>query len=198
MRRLVLLAVIAVLGADIGVAVARGDHSGGASCTTMSRSCVIAVARTYVDAQAGGPGTAEEIRLAPKAIRWENGLVTGRSAADIRAQSGGGASPVISPRDTHDHDRVFVDASTPDVAHVFVLWLEDVRAPGSTTYTSTAHIFERIQVQRHGCSPKPAPCISQIEAVFCIGNRGKESPEPAATAANEPTALPQFLCYRGS
>src|SRR4051794_36920619 len=116
MRKLLATVIALVLVGGVAGA-ARGSSSASSTCTDMSRECVIEVARTYVDAQAGGPGRAEDMRLAADAIRWENGLVTGTSGADIRSKSGGGPSPLISPRQT---DRVFVDGN-----QAFFLWIED-------------------------------------------------------------------------
>ena len=186
MKRFVMVATAVVL--VIGVtAVARAENSSAGPCTDLSRSCVIEVARTYVDAQAGGTGTADAMRLAPTAIRWENGVVTGTSGADIRSKSGGGPSPIISPRDVGAPDRVFVDGGD-----AFFLWMEDVRLPSTTTYTQTAHIFERVRVTDTGCNGL-TPCISEIEAIFCIGNHGQEPAKPQSSTAG---GLNDFLCLR--
>jgi len=188
MRRFVVAGLVVLAGGMVlgpnGTAAVAGP------CTDLSRSCVIEVARTYVDAQAGAVGGAASMRIAPDAVRWENGLITGTSGADIKSKSGGGPNPVISPRDVGAPDRVFVDGND-----AFFLWLEDVHDPTGAAYTQTAHIFERVRVRDTGCDGL-APCVSEIEAVFCIGNHGQEAakPENTGTAAQ----LPAFLCFRPS
>ena len=143
-------------------------------CTNMSDSCLIQVAETYVHAQAGGTGTAAAMRLATNAVRWENGVVTGKSGADIRSKSGF-TSKLYSQRDTN---RVWV----VDHSQVFTFWIVDVKANVNDALpSSTAHIAERIQIG-HGedeCGVGVlSPCVTQVEAIFCIGGKGLEPAMP--------------------
>jgi hypothetical protein len=169
---------VAIVGALIALVlfnVPTGSAAPNSSkpCNNMSDSCLIQVAETYVHAQAGGSGTAAEMRLAPDALRWENGIVTGTSGADIRSKSGF-TNPLYSQRDTNrawvvDHDQVFT------------FWIVDVRTVAGGPMTSTAHIAERIQIGsgKDVCGQgQLSPCVTQIEAIFCIGLNGNEAAMP--------------------
>ncbi len=184
---------MAILGAVIAlvlfnVQIGSADERSSRPCTNLSDSCLIQVAETYVHAQAGGSGTAAEMRLAPNAMRWENGVVTGTSGADIRSKSGF-TNPLYSQRDTN---RVWV----VDHDQVFTFWIVDIRTVPGGPMTSTAHIAERIQIG-HGqdvCGEgQLSPCVTQVEAVFCNAPHGDEPAMPAPM-----TPEPNALCFRAS
>jgi hypothetical protein len=161
-----------------GVVVARSTVSAAKDkpCNNLSDACLIEVANTYMDAQAGGLGTPEDMRLAPTAIRWENARITGATGEEIRARSPGGApSNIYSQR---DRDRVWVDGN-----QVFSRWEVDVRDPVSGVYTRTAQIFERIQIDQMPlgiCGDETPPCVTEVEAIFVVNNVGLQPalPEP--------------------
>lgn len=156
-------------------------------CRDYSDACKIEVANTYMDAQAGGPGTREAMRLAPTAIRWENAAITGATGEEIRQRSPGGPSEIWSQR---DRDRIWVDGN-----QVFSIWIVDIRDPGTGEYTNTAHIFERIQVDHLPpgiCGDAAPPCVTEIEAIFCISPVGLEEATPEPSGAPQPSAL----CFR--
>jgi len=176
---------VAALGLG-GMQVARATPD--KPCNDLSDDCLIEVANTYMDAQAGGPGTQEAMRLAPTAIRWENAVITGATGEEIRARSPGGPSEIWSQR---DRDRIWVKGN-----QVFSIWIVDIRDPSSGQYTATAHIFERIQVDHKPlgiCGDGPPPCVTQVEAIFCIAAAGLEeaTPEPPGPGGTA-------LCFRGN
>ena len=114
------------------------------------------------------------MRLAPTAMRWENGVVTGTSGADIRSKSGF-TNPLYSQRDT---DRVWV----LDHEQVFTIWIVDVRArqPGHSSLPYTSPSVSRSATAR--------PCaagvnchrrVTLVEAIFCSSPHGMEPAMPA-------------------
>jgi hypothetical protein len=182
---------LAIVGAVIAlvlfnVPIGSASPNSSKPCTNMSDPCLIQVAETYVTAQAGGSGTAAAMRLATNAMRWENGVVTGTSGADIRSKSGF-TNPLYSQRDTNrvwavDHDQVFT------------FWIVDVRAMAGGPMVATAHIAERIQIGKGQdvCGQgQLSPCVTQVEAIFCIGPHGNEPAMPAPM-----TPEPNALCNR--
>jgi hypothetical protein len=156
-------------------------------CRDMSRDCMIAVAETYINAQAGGPGTREDMRLAPAALRWENGVMTGTSGDDIRSKSGFG----LDPRYVQRLPRRFWVAK-PD-NEVFARWTIDIWDDTHTTNTSTVHIFERIHVEKGVCGSGPSPCVTEVEAIFCISPHPQEPELPSTVVPGE-----SALCLRVS
>jgi len=158
-------------------------------CRDMSRDCMIAVAETYINAQAGGPGTREDMRLAPTALRWENGVLTGSSGDDIRSKSGFG----LDPRYVHRLPRRYWVAK-PD-HEVFARWTIDIWDTSTTpsTNTSTVHIFERIHVEKGVCGSGPSPCVTEVEAIFCISPHPQEPELPSTVIPGE-----SALCLRVS
>ena len=122
-------------------------------------------------------------------MRWENAVVTGTSGADIRSKSGF-TNPIYSQRDTN---RVWV----VDHDQVFAFWIVDVKAAATDPNPSaTAHIAERIQIGKGAdvCGRgQLSPCITQVEAIFCIGPHGNEPAMPAPM-----TPEPNGLCNRAS
>ena len=184
------LAIVAAVAAVVLFNIPIGSASPKFSkpCHNMSDSCLIQVAETYVTAQAGGSGTAAAMRLAPNAIRWENGVVTGTSGADIRSKSGF-TNPLYSQRDTN---RVWV----ADHDQVFTFWIVDIRAVAGGPMVATAHIAERIQIGsgKKVCGQgQLSPCITQVEAIFCNGPHGNEPAMPGPV-----TPEPNALCNRVS
>jgi len=128
------------------------------------------------------------MRLAPTAIRWENAVITGATGDEIRARSPGGPSEIWSQR---DRGRVWVRDN-----QVFSIWIVDIEDATSGQYTATAHIFERIQVDAKPlgvCGDDTPPCVTQVEAIFCIAPAGLEAatPEPPGPQATA-------LCFRGN
>ena len=154
-------------------------------CKNMSASCLIEVANTYMDAQAGGAGTREAMRLAPTAHRWENAINNATTGEQIRNASPGGINlDVWSQR---DRDRVWVDGN-----QVFSIWIVDIRDAATGEYTSTAHIFERLQVEGGKiCGDGLSPCVTEVEAIFCNTPVGFE---PALPEPTDPR--PSALCFR--
>jgi hypothetical protein len=188
LRRRTTHAVVAV-GAVIALVlfnVTLGSASPTSSkpCTNLSRSCLIQVAETYVTAQAGGAGTAAAMRLDPTAMRWENGVVTGTSGQDIRNKSGF-TNPIYSQRDTN---RVWV----VDHDQVFTFWMVDIKSSATGPFVATAHIAERIQIAHsQAVCGELSPCVTQVEAIFCIAPHGLEPAMPAPV-----TPEPNGLCNR--
>ena len=175
-------AVIALVLFNVPIGSAAPNSS--KPCTNMSDNCLVQVAETYVTAQAGGSGTRTAMRLAPTAMRWENGVVTGTSGDNIRSKSGF-TNPLYSQRNTN---RVWV----VDHSQVFTFWIVDVKAAADGPMVATSHIAERIQIG-HGdvCGPELSPCITQVEAIFCNSAVGNE---PAMPPPMNPE--PNFLCNR--
>jgi hypothetical protein len=183
MRRPLVLAAALVAGGVALVAIpaaASSDHD-ARPCRSYSRACKIAVANTYMDAQAGGAGTREAMRLAPTAHRWENAILNATTADQIRAASGF-TNPLYSQR---DRDRVWVDGD-----QVFSAWIVDVK-DDTGAYASTAHIFERIQVDKGDVCGGLSPCVTQVEAIFCNSPVGFEAAMPDPVDPR-----PNGLCYR--
>jgi hypothetical protein len=154
-------------------------------CNNMSDACLIEVANTYMDAQAGGPGTKEGMRLAPTAHRWENAINNAKTGEEIRNASPGGINlDVWSQR---DRDRIWVDGND-----VISIWIVDIRDAETDEFTSTAHIFERIRVEKGTvCGDGLSPCVTEVEAIFCNSPVGLE---PALPGPVEPR--PSALCFR--
>jgi len=154
-------------------------------CDDMSRACLIEVARAYIEARADGNFRSAQ-RLAPDLHRWENGLLTATTSAEIAGPAVGVVSKTLATRDVK---RVLVDG---DEAVFF--WLLDRREKPEGPYTSTVHLMERFKfVQGKPCGDVPSPCISEIEVVFCAAPRGGETALPAAKEANWPR---MYLCDR--
>src|SRR5215471_16971698 len=188
MRRAVWIAAFSLAALGLGgsrLANAQPDKP----CNNLSAACRIEIANTYMDAQAGGTGTREAMRLAPTAIRWENAVITGATGDEIRARSPGGTNlDIYSQR---DRDRVWVDGN-----QVFSIWIVDIRYASTQQYTATAHIFERIQVDSMPlgvCGDGTPPCVTEIEAIFCVAPHGLEeaTPDPPGPQANA-------LCFRAN
>jgi hypothetical protein len=178
----VVLVGVVLAGAQVALAHGNGDDA-SRPCNTIERECLIEVANTYMNAQAGGLGTREEMRLARDVHRWENGILNATTAEQLRAGSPGAPSQIWSQR---DRDRVWVDGN-----QVFSIWIVDIRDANTQQFTNTVHIFERLQVDIQNCDGA-APCVNEVEAVFCI------SPQPFAPAKPEttPNPRPSGLCTR--
>ena len=172
----------------LNVPIGSASPNSSKPCTNMSDTCLVQVAETYVTAQAGGSGTAAAMRLAPNAMRWENGVVTGTSGADIRSKSGF-TNPLYSQR---DNNRVWV----ADHEQVFTIWIVDVRAVVGGPMVATVHIAERIQIGKGkdvSGQGQLSPCVTQVEAIFCSSPHGNEPAMPAPM-----TPEPNGLCNRVS
>jgi hypothetical protein len=154
-------------------------------CSDLSRACVIEVARTYLDARSD-PRLLPFQRVAPKVQRWENGYHNATSAADIVKPAGPGPNPLVTASGL---DRVFVDGN-----QAVFFWQIQRRDVAGGPVVGTAHITERFQVEagRDTCGDGPSPCITQIEAVFCI------APGPEPELAPPPAEAPgmKILCNR--
>jgi hypothetical protein len=154
-------------------------------CNNMSDACLIEVANTYMDAQAGGPGTCEAMRLAPSAHRWENAINNATTGDQIRSASPCGANLDIWSQ--RDRDRLWVDGND-----VISIWIVDIRDADTGEHTNTAHIFERIRVEGGAvCGDGLSPCVTEVEAIFCNTPVGLE---PALPDPVEPR--PSALCFR--
>jgi hypothetical protein len=191
MRRRFLL-LLATAGLLVGGVPAQGAApSGGRAgpCRDLSRACVIEVATTYIVAQADS-SKRSGARVAPDVQRWENGIHNARSAEDIRGGSTEDDSGFTGLLSTRDLDRVLVDGD-----QAVFYWIMDVQDPVTGTYVATAHISERFQLATDRCGDELSPCITEIEAIFCIGNTGHEEAKPAGDAG-----LPggNILCHRES
>ena len=81
-----------------------------------------------------------------------------------------------------------------DHSQVFTFWIVDIKPVPPQTDGSTAHIAERIQIG-HGqdeCGVGVlSPCVTQVEAIFCIG---LHSLEPAMPPLDTPPV--NGLCVR--
>jgi hypothetical protein len=188
-RTKALALLIALTGAaGAWTAVAQVGTASG-PCTTLDRACIVEVATTYIVGQVDYSKRPEE-RLAPTAHRWENGYSNGVGADAIR---GGDPGPVAidaaldGPRDL---ERVLVDETAGEAVFYYII---DAGVPG-VGHVATAHIAERFKVEAGAvCGDGLSPCITEIEAIFCIGTRGDE---PARPPAEERPAVSNILCHR--
>jgi hypothetical protein len=159
----------------------------GASCTTWTRACLVEVAKTYIAAQYDSSKRAGA-RVAPDVNRWENGVHNASSAEDIRGGSTEHDEGLTALLEARDVDRAIVDGD-----QAVVYWIMDVRNP-VTGFISSAHIAERFRFRRDRCGGL-APCISEIEAIFCIGTgTAPEAAMPEARASQ--TSGNGILCHR--
>lgn len=187
MRRFVLfiwVALTLVLGvASAGVSRAATDGP----CTDINdRACIHEVVATYIDAQADS-SLRNKIRAAPDIVRWENGTRNADGIADIQSGQTDDDSGFTGLLGDSELDRMFVDT---EYHQAVVYWLMDVTDPVSHTQTATAHIAERFLLT-NACGDQTAPCIKEIEAIFCVGG-GKEESRPAQKSGD------QILCFRQS
>jgi hypothetical protein len=176
-------ALLALAVALVAIPAAASSEHDRKPCRNYSEACRIEVANTYMDAQAGGSGTAEAMRLAPTAHRWENAILNATTDDEIRAASGF-ENPLFSQR---DRDRVWVDGN-----QVFSAWIVDIKDATTGDFVSTAHIFERLQVDKGDvCGDGLSPCVTEIEAIFCNSPVGFEPAQPGPV-----TPRPSALCFR--
>ena len=182
MRKLILgIGALATLGLVDGASAVPGKP-----CNNMSDACLIEVAGTYMDGQAGGSGTREAMRLAPTAIRWENAVVAGATGEEIRMRSPAGLNLDIWSQ--RDRDRVWVDGN-----EVFSIWIVDIKDRATGNYVITAHIFERFLVEKGPvCGDGLSPCVTEIEAIWCRTPVGFEPATPDPSAPRRPIG-----CDRG-
>jgi hypothetical protein len=150
-RRLIALGSIFTLVVPIAmVSMATPTGAGAAYCTDSSSACVISAATTYLDALVSH--NASGVRLAPDAIRTENGFDTGDGGAAIANDLATNPQYLVvgGIRDV----RWFVDG---DEAIAFYLLYATVPVLG--TQFGTTHLAERFQVENG--------LITQIEAIDC-------------------------------
>lgn len=155
--------------------------AGGQYCTDLSRDCVIAVAKTHIDMHM-------DTKLLPvaryaKEIRHvENGIV-------FAGLPDGKNFPPPDQWRVQEPNRVWVDGNEAMFSYVI-----DLRDPATGKFARTAHIWERFKVEKgRACANGlPAPCITEIEAIFCVAPRPNEQAWPGEewqTAATKGGAL---------
>lgn len=151
-------------------------------CTTLSRDCMIEVARTYVDARTDDR-VRPVIRVAPGLKRWENGVLTTDKGEDLLDVKAGGDTTLLGSR---EKERVFVQDN-----NVIFFWLIDSKLP---EHPGTVHLVHRIQVEggREVCGKYLSPCITEIETIWCRSDRAMEASRPAAKEGLK------FSCDRGT
>ena len=157
------------------------------TCTDMSRPCLIEIARTYLDARYDGRMRPYQ-RVALNVQRWENGVKTADSFDDILGPSNGEVSRTIFPRNL---DRAFVDG---DEALFF--WILDMKDKPDQPLSKTVHLAERFKFNddQGVCGDILAPCITEIEVIFCISPHPSESATPEG--ASDPDWFSKFRCNR--
>ena len=153
-------------------------------CTDTSRACLMAVARTYIDARLDDK-VRPLMRLSPKVHRWENNVLTATRSEDlIEHGADDGTTVGVTGRDLN---RVFVDGN-----QVIFFWTIDVT---ENTYPGTVHLTHRIQVDtgREACGDKLSPCITEIETVWCSTKKSREEKLPRVKM---PGFRGTFGCHR--
>jgi hypothetical protein len=133
-------------------------------CTDSSRACVISAATSYLDALVSH--NSSQVRLAPTAIRTENGYDTGDSGPQIANDL------ATNPQYLIVHDirdvRWFVDGD-----QAIAMYLLDAAVPDLGTHFATTHLAERFQVENG--------LITQIEAIDCTHPGLTPEPERSQT-----------------
>ncbi len=143
-------------------------------CTDTSRECVIKVAKTYLDSLLGFD--ASQVSLADNAERWENGVNTGKGAADIRDH--------LEHKDYHAAIAGIRDLRMlVDNDQVVAYYLLDVVIPYTKIHYGTTRVVEKFTVAQGK--------ITDIEAVFCTSVNST----PEASRVPAPTSL-SILCNR--
>lgn len=152
-------------------------------CTTMSKACMIEVARTYVDARTDDRNR-PVLRVSPNLHRWENGVLTTDKGEELLDIKNGGDTTLLGSR---EKERVFVQDN-----NVIFFWLIDSKLPENP---GTVHLVHRIQVEagKEICGKYLSPCITEIETIWCRSNRAMEESRPAAKEAGL-----KFSCDRGT
>lgn len=150
------------------VLAASPTAAGTTGCTDPSSACVIAAATTYLNAIVSH--NSGQVRLAPGAIRTENGVDTGDSGPAIAKDLATNPQYLVV-HDIHDV-RWFVSGD-----EAIALYLLDAAVPVLGTHFATTHIAERFQVE--------GGLITQIEAIDCT--------HPGLTPDTERTATPDAL-----
>ena len=160
------LALAALLTGALWAARAPAE---GKYCTDLSRDCVIAVARTHIDMHVD-PRLLPVARYATQIRHVENGLV-------FAGLPDGKNFPPPDQWRVHEPDRVWVDGN--DAMFSYVIELKD---PATGQWARTAHIWERFKVEKgRACvNGLPQPCITEIEAIFCVALRPGEQAWPGA------------------
>lgn len=141
--------------------------AGGKHCTDLSRACVIAVAKTHIDMHRD-TSLLPAARYATKIRHVENGIV-------FPGLPDGKNFPPPDQWRVHEPDRVWVDGNEAMFSYVI-----DLKDPATGQWARTAHIWERFRVERgHECvNGLPQPCITEIEAIFCVALRPNEQAWP--------------------
>ena len=150
------------------IAAATPTSAGTVGCTDPSSACVISAATTYLIAIVSHNSSG--VRLAPTAIRTENGVDTGDSGPAIAKDLATNPQYLVV-HDIHDV-RWFVSGD-----EAFALYLLDAAVPVVGTHFATSHIAERFQVE--------GGLITQIEAIDCT--------HPGLIPDTERTATPDVL-----
>ena len=152
-------------------------------CTTLSKACMIEVARTHVDARTDDR-VRPVLRVSPNLHRWENGVLTTDKGEELLDLNAGGDTTLLGSR---EKERVFVQDN-----NVIFFWLIDSKLP---EHPGTVHLVHRIQVEggKDKCGAYLSPCITEIETIWCRSDRAMEESRPAA---KEPGL--KFSCDRGT
>lgn len=139
----------------------------GKFCTDLSRDCVIAVAKTHIDMHRD-LSLLPVARYATELRHIENGIV-------FAGLPDGKNFPPADQWRVHEPDRVWVDGSEAMFSYVI-----DLKDPANGQFVRTAHIWERFKVEmgRQCANGLPQPCITEIEAIFCVAPRPNEQAWP--------------------
>jgi hypothetical protein len=154
----------------VGLATPTG--AGTVGCTDASRACVISAANSYLNALVSHDGN--EARLAPSAIRTENGIDTGDGGPEIASELTNSAQYKVI-EDIRDV-RWFVDGD-----EAIALYLIDIAIPVVETHIATVHVAERFEVVNG--------LITQIEAFYCA--HPGVTPETERSTSSEPLVSEQ-------
>ncbi|GEM_PF-2724737 len=181
------MAAALLLGGAIELTPARAAEVRESTCTDMSRDCLIEIARTYLDARYDGRMRPYQ-RVAVDVQRWENGIKTADSFDDILGPVEGEVSNTLRARNL---DRAMVEG---DQAVFF--WILDMKDAPDQPWTSTVHLFERFKFDPSPtvCGDVLAPCITEIEVIFCISPRAGEDATPPG--ASDPNWFDSYRCRR--
>ena len=143
--------LVAVMVA-VGVVASTRPAASAGPCVDDSRACVIATAKTYLDALVSHD--ASHVRLAPDVVRYENGIESARNAADLRHIIA--TSPLLKLIRGERHIQWIVDGGS-----AVAFYLIDTNAiPGVPQHAATAHVAEWFHVS-HGL-------ITRIDVVVCF------------------------------
>jgi hypothetical protein len=170
-RRVLSTSAILAVCVPAVIAVGSPTSAGTAYCTDSSRACVISAATSYLNALVSH--NSSQVRLAPSAIRTENGYDTGDSGPQIANDLATNAQYLVV-HDVRDV-RWFVDGD-----QAIALYLIDAAVPVVGPEFATVHLAERFQVE--------GGLITQIEAFDCTHPSLTPEPErmtPIVALVNE-------------